>query len=111
MPKDSKSARTAGSLPRVVGARRRGMTLDEACAQLVADAQDERDPFMRDLLLATAAGAMAEEAFKESKRGLHPTQDAIAAFHEHLDACSQCRNHPFALCEEGVRRLENAALG
>lgn len=40
-----------------------------------------------------------------------PTEDSIAAFHAHLDACSQCRNHPFALCAEGARRLEKAALG
>ncbi len=40
-----------------------------------------------------------------------PTGDLIAAFHEHLDACSQCRNHPFALCAEGAKRLLKAAAG
>lgn len=32
-------------------------------------------------------------------------------FHEHLDECQQCRDHPFALCPTGDRRLRAAALG
>lgn len=30
-------------------------------------------------------------------------------FHQHLDVCTQCRNHPFNLCEEGVRLLRGSA--
>jgi hypothetical protein len=33
---------------------------------------------------------------------------AIKQFHLHLDACVQCREHPFALCPEGNRRVEQA---
>jgi hypothetical protein len=31
------------------------------------------------------------------------------AFHAHLDACAQCREHPFALCEVGAVLLEASA--
>jgi len=31
--------------------------------------------------------------------------DPKDAFHAHLDACSQCRDHPFALCLVGLRLL------
>lgn len=31
-------------------------------------------------------------------------------FHEHLDRCEQCRNHPFDLCQEGHLLLHAAAL-
>lgn len=47
----------------LVGARR-GLTLEEACAALVEDAKGEKDPFMRELLLATAAGGIAGSVFK-----------------------------------------------
>ena len=30
-------------------------------------------------------------------------------FHAHLDICEQCREHPFDLCREGSRLLEEAA--
>jgi hypothetical protein len=30
---------------------------------------------------------------------------AIRQFHEHLDGCEQCREHPLALCLEGHRAL------
>ena len=26
-------------------------------------------------------------------------------FHEHLDMCEQCREHPFSLCTEGAKLL------
>jgi hypothetical protein len=29
-------------------------------------------------------------------------------FHQHLDVCSQCAEHPFNLCQEGARLLEVA---
>ena len=37
-----------------------------------------------------------------SKRG-------IDIFHDHLAVCRQCREHPFALCAEGFKRLQAAA--
>ena len=27
------------------------------------------------------------------------------AFHDHLDKCAQCRNHPFNLCPKGAALL------
>jgi hypothetical protein len=33
--------------------------------------------------------------------------DAIDLFHEHLDGCEQCRNHPFELCSSGAELLRN----
>lgn len=38
-----------------------------------------------------------------------PVHDPTAYFHEHLDGCWQCREHPHALCAEGARRLYLAA--
>lgn len=35
-------------------------------------------------------------------------EQKINRFHEHLDCCEQCRNHPFALCFVGARLLHNA---
>lgn len=35
--------------------------------------------------------------------------DATRAFHAHLDACRQCREHPFELCAVGAT-LINAAV-
>ncbi len=32
------------------------------------------------------------------------------AFHEHLDKCPQCANHPFELCSEGAALLRLASL-
>lgn len=32
-----------------------------------------------------------------------------ADFHDHLDGCEQCANHPFELCDEGARLLDLAA--
>ena len=32
-------------------------------------------------------------------------------FHAHLDACAQCREHPFDLCKEGAGLLKLAAEG
>lgn len=32
-------------------------------------------------------------------------KNAIDAFHEHLDKCSQCRENPFGLCAEGVKLI------
>ncbi len=37
-------------------------------------------------------------------------QDPIESgtqFHQHLDECEQCRNHPFSLCKEGQELLES----
>lgn len=31
------------------------------------------------------------------------------AFHEHLDRCVQCREHPMELCATGARLLKAAA--
>lgn len=38
-----------------------------------------------------------------------PSDPDIAAFHEHLDACRQCREHPFDLCGPGTQLLFRAA--
>lgn len=35
--------------------------------------------------------------------------DPAPEFHAHLDACRQCREHPFALCVEGQRIILEAA--
>lgn len=35
--------------------------------------------------------------------------ELIDEFHEHLDRCDQCRNHPFDLCKEGESLLKKAA--
>lgn len=32
-------------------------------------------------------------------------------FHDHLDACKQCADHPFGLCAEGSKLLESVATG
>ncbi len=29
-------------------------------------------------------------------------------FHEHLDACEQCRDQPFNLCETGAKALDDS---
>lgn len=59
------------------------------------------------------ASAEVNGGSRSLKRGVwhQPTQDGIAAFHEHLDVCARCRNRPLDLCEEGKRRLYKAALG
>lgn len=31
---------------------------------------------------------------------------SIETFHRHLDACAQCRLHPFDLCPEGLRLVK-----
>lgn len=31
-------------------------------------------------------------------------------FHEHLDGCRQCQEHPFSLCSTGVDLLRAAAV-
>lgn len=31
-------------------------------------------------------------------------------FHEHLDICQQCRDHPFDLCSAGATALALAAM-
>ena len=36
-------------------------------------------------------------------------KDAVDLFHDHLDECEQCREHPFDLCPEGQKRM--AAVG
>lgn len=33
---------------------------------------------------------------------------ARTAFHDHLDSCQQCADHPFNLCAVGARLLESA---
>lgn len=33
---------------------------------------------------------------------------AVQEFHAHLDACEQCREHPFNLCPEGEKLLHQA---
>ena len=33
----------------------------------------------------------------------------IDKFHEHLDNCAQCRDHPFALCKTGAELLSKVA--
>jgi hypothetical protein len=37
--------------------------------------------------------------------------ERITKFHKHLDICSQCRNHPFDLCKDGVILLKYTAIG
>lgn len=36
-------------------------------------------------------------------------QKTVNEFHDHLDKCRQCREHPFALCLEGTRLLKQEA--
>ncbi len=36
--------------------------------------------------------------------------DLTNEFHQHLDACKQCREHPFNLCRTGSDALEKQAL-
>lgn len=38
------------------------MNLDEAAEELLRQANKERDPFMKELLIMTAAGALAESS-------------------------------------------------
>jgi len=47
-------------------------------------------------------GAITEDVFGviKAKRGIE-----MDKFHEHLDKCEQCRNHPFDLCEIGQKLL------
>jgi hypothetical protein len=35
----------------------------------------------------------------------------VSEFHEHIDSCEQCRNHPFELCSAGLILLNAAAKG
>lgn len=37
------------------------------------------------------------------------TMKKINQFHEHLDVCKQCENHPFDLCPIGANLLKSAA--
>jgi len=37
-------------------------------------------------------------------------QIRAARFHEHIDVCKQCEQHPFALCEVGRALLEGTAV-
>ncbi len=39
------------------------------------------------------------------------THERIDKFHAHLDICSQCEKHPFALCPTGAKLLKEAAVG
>ncbi len=39
------------------------------------------------------------------------TYERIKTFHAHLDVCSQCERHPFALCPTGAKLLKSAATG
>ena len=32
-------------------------------------------------------------------------------FHQHLDVCKQCADHPFDLCAEGAKLIREVALG
>ena len=34
---------------------------------------------------------------------------SMSKFHDHLDACTQCREHPFALCEIGAAFMKEEA--
>lgn len=46
------------------------------------------------------------------EKGIKQLNDRlIPAFHEHLDECAQCRNHPFDLCGVGATLLRLAATG
>lgn len=51
-------------------------------------------------------GDVEKQATTDSRQ----RQDTAADFHAHLDICAQCRDYPFALCAEGARRLQKAAL-
>lgn len=35
---------------------------------------------------------------------------AMDWFHHHLDRCAQCRNHPFNLCAEGTRLIDQLGV-
>jgi hypothetical protein len=41
----------------------------------------------------------------------HEKKQPADAFHQHLDACAQCREHPMELCQEGSKLLISGATG
>lgn len=49
------------------------------------------------------------EADKMAREDNTTVYQRIDKFHAHLDICSQCYHHPFALCSTGARLLEEAA--
>jgi hypothetical protein len=46
-----------------------------------------------------------EEAVMETEE--KPKRSVVDLFHDHLDECEQCREHPFDLCPEGQKRMAN----
>lgn len=52
-----------------------------------------------------------KKGYRKAWNGGKPPEDtdATRAFHAHLDACQQCREHPFDLCSTGAVLLKAAA--
>ena len=64
--------------------------------------REKRDRLLREAMDAEAIIPL-DELEEYAKGG--PNQ----VFHEHLDNCEQCKQHPFDLCREGGRILRQAA--
>lgn len=59
-------------------------------------------PLLAVLVLAATVGAPPRD---EEPKPPPPEPPDGDAFHAHLARCVQCREHPFAPCEEGARLL------
>lgn len=65
--------------------------------------RDSADRFS-DLGRAASVRHAAENGLRPARSDL--PLEHIKIFHTHLDACAQCRENPFGLCDEGQRILE-----
>ena len=54
-------------------------------------------------------GVKCEASQHARLKQVNPLTPEHQAFHAHLDVCSQCREHPFDLCEIGDAALRAAA--
>ncbi len=55
---------------------------------------------------ADACGSRGDEACSGEGVWMTTLSPSQNAFHDHLDACAQCRNNPFGLCDAGAHILE-----
>lgn len=53
----------------------------------------------------TGPRSLLEQHVRETFGWEHAQQRAIDAYHEHLDVCEQCEQHPFNQCPEGMKLL------
>ena len=91
--------------------------LDRIDARRLREEWEAHHPEMAENADATYASAMAviterneaREARDTARAALSAAQvatsDATGAFHAHLDACAQCREHPMDLCAVGAGLL------